>query len=141
MAPSQVNTQNESIVRSRLYPFRKIPLKWLYKVGQTVRIKQSKRVFKKGYEPSWTEEVFTISSRYPSDPPTYILKDLLGEEIKGKFYEQEIQPVTHKADDTYVIERVIKTRRRGKRIEYFVKWRNYPDKFNSWVDNIVSING
>jgi hypothetical protein len=104
-------------------------------------MKQTKRVFKKGYEPSWTEEIFVIASLYPSDPPTYILKDLAGEEIKGKFYEQEIQPVTYKADETFVVERVLKTRRRGRRTEYYVKWRNYPDKFNSWVDNIVSING
>ena len=100
-----------------------------------------KESFKKGYEPSWTEEIFTIASLYPSDLPTYKLKDFLGEEIIGKFYEQEIQPITHNTDDAYVIERVIKTRRRGKRTEYFVKWRNYPDKFNSWVDNITTING
>ena len=141
MAPSEVTAQNEAVVRRRLYPSAALPPKWRYKVGQTVRIKQSKRVFKKGYEPSWTEEVFTIASLYPSDPPTYIIKDLLGEEIKGKFYEQEIQPITHNTDDTYIIERVIKTRRRGKRTEYFVKWRNYPEKFNSWVDDITTING
>jgi transposase InsO family protein len=141
MAPSEVNAQNESVVRKRLYPAQNKTLKWRYKVGQTVRMKQTKRVFKKGYEPSWTEEIFIIASLYPSDPPTYILKDLAGEEIKGKFYEQEIQPVTYKADEAFVVERVLKTRRRGRRTEYYVKWRNYPDKFNSWVDNIVPING
>jgi hypothetical protein len=141
MPPSEVNAQNESIVRKRLYPSTSPTLKWRYKIGQTVRIKQTKRVFKKGYEPSWTEEIFTISSLFPSDPPTYILKDLAGELIKGKFYEQEIQPITQKPDDTYIIERVIKTRRKGGRTEYFVKWRNYPEKFNSWVDNITTING
>ena len=141
MTPSEVSAQNESIVRSILYPPQKLHIKWRYKVGQTVRIKESKRVFKKGYEPSWTEEIFTIASLYPSDPPTYILKDLSGEEVKGKFYEQEIQPITQKEDETYIVERVIKTRRRGKKTEYFVKWRNYPEKFNSWVDNIATING
>lgn len=139
MAPSEVDAHNESIVRRRLYPPQTSILGWRYKVGQTVRMKQTKRVFKKGYEPSWTEEIFTIASLYPSDPPTYILKDLAGEEIKGKFYEQEIQPVTH--SDTFIVERVLKTRRRGRHTEYFVKWRNYPDKFNSWVDNISPING
>src|ERR1700759_1709236 len=113
MTPSEVNAQNESIVRKRLYPVRNFTIRWKYNVGQSVRMKQTKRVFKKGYEPSWTEEIFTISSLYPSDPPTYILKDLAGEEIKGKFYEQEIQPV--KPTDTYVVEKGLKTRRRGKR--------------------------
>jgi hypothetical protein len=141
MTPSEVTNQNESEVRKRLYPPQNTTVKWRYKVGQSVRMKQSKRTFKKGYEPSWTEEIFTIASLYPSIPPTYILKDLAGEVIKGKFYEQEIQPITRKRDETFVVEKVIKTRRRGKRTEYFVKWRNYPDKFNSWVDNIVPING
>ena len=141
MAPSEVNAQNENAVRRNLYPSTSRSLVWRYKVGQTVRIKQSKRVFKKGYEPSWTEEIFTISALFPSDPPTYILKDLAGEVIKGKFYEQEIQPIEHKPEDVYIVERVLKTRRRGRKTEYFVKWRNYPDKFNSWVDNIETING
>src|SRR6267154_553973 len=140
MTPSEVTAQNESLVRRRLYPPKNVVSKWRYQVGQTVRLRQTKRVFKKGYEPSWTEEIFTIASLYPSDPPTYILKDLAGEEIKGKFYEQEIQPILQKTDDTFIVERVLKTRRRGRRTEYFVKWRNYPDKFNSWVDNIQTIN-
>ena len=138
MAPSEVDAHNESIVRRRLFPIKNIHIKWRYTVGQTVRMRQTKRAFKKGYEPSWTEEIFTIASLYPSDPPTYILKDLSGEVIKGKFYEQEIQPV--KTPVTFIIERVIKTRRRGNRTEYYVKWRNYPDKFNSWVDSITGVN-
>ena len=141
MTPSEVSVQNEAEVRRRLYPKSKNSIvRWKYNVGQTVRMKQSKRIFKKGYEPSWTEEIFVIAALYPSDPPTYTLKDLAGEIIKGKFYEQEIQPVI-KTDDTYIVERVIKIRGRGKRTEYFVKWRNYPDKFNSWVDDIFGING
>ena len=60
--------------------------------------------------------------------------------IKGKFYELEIQPIV-KTDDTFIVERVLKTRKRAGKTEYFVKWRNYPDKFNSWVDNVTPING
>jgi hypothetical protein len=140
MTPSEVTAQNEDIVRSRLYQPKQLPIKWKYKVGQTVRIKQSKQTFKKGYESAWTEEIFTIASLYPSDPPTYVLKDFLDETIKGKFYEAEIQPIV-KTDDTFIVERVLKTRKRGRKTQYFVKWRNYPDKFNSWVDSIATING
>ena len=142
MTPSEVSVQNEAKVLRNLYPPTKTQtIKWRYKVGQTVRIKQSKRVFKKGYESSWTEEVFTVAKLFPSDPPTYILKDLAGELIKGKFYEQEIQPIDHNPEDVYIVERILKTRRRRGKTEYFVKWRNYPEKFNSWVDNIATING
>src|SRR5271163_1670450 len=116
MAPSEVNAQNEDVVRCRLYQPKKLSIKWKYKIGQTIRIKQAKRTFKKGYEPAWTEEIFTIAKLYSSDPPTYILKDFLGEIIKGKFYEAEIQPII-KTDDTFIVERVLKTRQRGKQTD------------------------
>jgi hypothetical protein len=56
----------------------------------------------------------------------------MGEDIKGKFYEQELQKI-EKTDDVYKIEKILKTRKRNGRIEYFVKWLGYPEKFNSWV--------
>ena len=33
----------------------------------------------------------------------------------------------------YRVEKVISSRMRNKRKEYYVKWLGYPDKFNSWV--------
>jgi hypothetical protein len=66
---------------------------------------------------------------------TYELKDLAGEPIKRNFYEQEIQTVV-KTDDVYEIEKVLKTRKRGWKIKYLVKWKGYPNKFNSWVMDV-----
>ena len=37
------------------------------------------------------EEVFTISSVKATNPPTYTIKDALGELIQGTFFEQELQ--------------------------------------------------
>jgi len=34
---------------------------------------------------------------------------------------------------------IIKTRKRAGKIEYFIKWRSYPDKSNSWVDNVETV--
>ena len=98
---------------------------------------RGKHVFKEGYVEGWTEEIFTVSTRNPTDPATYGVKDYDGEDIKGKFYEQELQKVT-KQDDVYEIEEVVKTRKRAGRVEYFVKWKGYPSKFNSWVDAITT---
>src|SRR3989454_2894268 len=140
MAPSEVNEHNEGELRRRLYSKAKPPLKWKFVIGDTVRIKQSKRTFKKGYLPSWTEEIFTIDSRYPSDPPTYKLKDYDDETIKGKFYAEELQKIS-KTDETFKVERVLKTRSRRGRTEYLVKWSGYPDKFNSWTDTIITADG
>ena len=35
--------------------------------------------------------------------------------------------------DYYRVQKVIKSRKRNKQKEYFVKWLGYPDSFNSWI--------
>ncbi|GFT60388.1 uncharacterized protein TNCV_4971551 [Trichonephila clavipes] len=62
------------------------------------------------------------------------LKDLQGEEIKGTYYEAELQKVVDSG--FYPVENVIKQRKRGGITEYFVKFLGYPEKFNDWVTDI-----
>jgi hypothetical protein len=98
-----------------------------FAVGDKIRITVKKDVFRKGYLPHWTEELFTVSAIQYTDPITYKVRDLNGEEINGTFYEQEMQKSTQ---DTFRIERVLKTK--GNKL--LVKWMGYSEKFNSWVD-------
>ena len=57
-----------------------------FKIGDTVRISKYKRnTFDKGYTPNWTEEVFIIDKIKQTNPITYGIKDLNGEEINGSF--------------------------------------------------------
>ena len=56
---------------------------------------------------------------------TYAIKDVSDEEIKGQLYEPELQLVI-KEDNVYDVEKVLKTRRRSGKIEYYVKWKGYP---------------
>ena len=60
-------------------------------MGDRVQITMHKRPFRKGYLGDWSLEIFEIKSRLPTVPVTYQLVDLVGEPIKGKFYEQELQ--------------------------------------------------
>jgi len=69
-------------------------------------------------------------------PVTYRLKDLVDEAIKGKFYELQIHKVVKSDEDYFDVEKILKTRRCGGRIEYLVKWVGYPSKFNSWTDTL-----
>jgi hypothetical protein len=48
---------------------------------------------------------------------------LTRESLKGKFYEQEIQRVEKRDNDLFEIEKILKTRKRGSRVEYYVKWK------------------
>ena len=68
----------------------------------------------------------------------YRIEDLGGEEILGTFYEDELQAV----DDSgvYRIEKILKTKKVKGQKYYLIKWRGYPDSFNSWEpeSNVIS---
>ena len=138
MTPNQVSSENEEFIRERLYGEKKRPAKWRYILGDKVRISKARIAFKKGYLPNWSDEIFTVVARIPSDPITYELKDLNGQIVKGKFYEPELQQIV-KEDDVYKIEKVLKKRKRAGKTEYFVKWKGYDDSFNSWTTDIFNV--
>ena len=132
MTPVEASKKkNERKVWSNLYGdliYLK-PGKPKFAIGDHVRISKYKRkVFDKGYTPNWTEEIFVIDKILPTNPITYNIVDLMGEEIKGSFYEQELQKAKQQ---TYRIEKII--RRDNKKKMALVKWSGYPDKFNSLV--------
>ena len=122
--------KNELTVWRNLYPdrFKTNRLTPKFSVGDEVRITKKKKVFEKGYTTRWTEEIFTITEVQNTNPVTYKLTDLQGEEIKGTFYEPELQKTEQQI---FRIEKVIK-KEKGRSL---VKWKGYSDKFNSWVDN------
>ena len=141
MAPKHVNVTNREQVWHTLYGREKMTLSipnFKFKLGDTVRISMTTQPFRKGYLPQWTEEIFTISERIPRHPPVYTLNDYNNDAIKGSFYEYELQLVSKKKQ-TYRIEKVLRHRRRHGKKEYFVKWKDYPSKFNSWVQDIYTV--
>lgn len=140
MKPSDVDKSKEETIRNRAfktYVISKPVFKFI--IGDKVRLNKTKRHFEKGYWPNWTEEYFIIQQRIPRQPVVYKLKDQMGEIIDGVFYEPELQKIESSATDLHIVEKVLKTRKRDGKTEYFVKWRGYPEKFNSWVANIVKL--
>ena len=108
-----------------------------FKVGDPVRISRDKGPFGKGYRDTFSEEYFHVKQRLMRQPPAYRLEDLAGGEILGVFYEPQMMKIV--PPEFHVLEKVVQ--KRGDR--YLVKWRGFPDKFNSWVgaDEIVSLHG
>ena len=129
MAPNDVTSQNKARIWFRLYADPTSYKEPALRVGDSVRISKARRSFKKGYLAQWTEEIFTVVERKSTRPPTFVLADYSGEVLKGTFYPQELQNVI-KTDDVYRVEKILK--RTKNRV--LVKWRGYPDKFNSWVN-------
>jgi len=139
MAPAEVGPHNEDEVRARLYPLKPKSFKWKYRLGDKVRIAMQRQPFRKGYLGDCSEEIFQIASQLPMTPVTYKVKDLDGELIKGRFYEPELQKILKSDSERFTIDRILKTRKRNGKIEYLVSWKGYPNKFNSWVDEVTSL--
>lgn len=134
MAPSDVDKLDEVELLRKMYDFPlRSKTKLMFNVGDIVRIVMTRRPFKKGYTAQWSEEMFKVTRKIKSNPTTYEVTDLMDEPIEGTFYPQELQKVAIHKDKDYVIESVLRTRKRNKKTEYFVKWRGYGPKFNSWV--------
>lgn len=105
-----------------------------FQVGDRVRTTLVKKVFDKGYKRKWSDEIYTVKKVIKSHPITYILEDALGEELKGKMYEQELQKTKQGGlGELYVIEKILETKTVRGQKQSLVKWKGFPDKFNSWV--------
>ena len=131
MKPNQVNKNNEKYIKENIYSYNKTSKIPKFKINDLVRISLKRRpIFDK---PSgnikWSEELFKIHSINKSNVITYKIKDLNDEIIEGIFYERELQK-TKNNSGVYIIEKII----RKNKNKYLVKWRNYSNDFNSWID-------
>jgi hypothetical protein len=131
MKPCEVTKKDEDKIWLTLYgtrPLSKVPKSI---EGKKVRISKYKGVFEKGYMPNWSEEHFHVKKQVNKKRPVFKLTDDLGEDIKGDFYQEEVQPIE---ENRFLVEKVIKKRKdaQGEQ-EYFIKWKGWAPKFNSWI--------
>jgi IS30 family transposase len=103
------------------------------KVGDYVRISRVKQLFEKGETRNWSLEIFKIKKVLKTMPVTYHIDEYDGSPIIGSFYEQELQKTD--LTDTFLVEKVLKTRKHKGKNESFVKWLGWDDKYNSWIDS------
>ena len=151
MRPNKVNSNNEQMLWEQQYvePFimdkdkkkNKKKMKFRFKLGDRVRISYLITLFEREYHQKWTGEVFTVKKRWSREGiPVYEIDDYGGQDVEGTFYEPELQRVTFDEDQPFKIEKVLKTRGRGHNKEYYVKWMNWPAKYNSWTKDVEYLN-
>ena len=129
--PININKSNEKYIKT-IYTYNitnEIPK---FKINGVVRIYLKRReLFDKSADNiKWSEELFKIHSICKSNVISYKIKDMNNEIIQGIFYEKELQLSKMKDDSLYIIKKIIKK----VRDRYFVKWRNYSNEFNSWIN-------
>jgi hypothetical protein len=99
MKPVDVTPRTEDKARKNLYPLSIVSNEPEFKFNlyDDVRVAITPSKFTKGYLPKWTEEVFIITKRFDTIPPTYRLQDENGEIVTGSFYEPELQLIERPA--------------------------------------------
>ena len=129
--PIDVNKTNEKHIKNTVYNYDITNKKPKFKIDDLVRISLKRRELfdKPSAYIKWSEELFRIHSIYKSNIITYKIKDLNNETVKGIFYEKELQ-LTKNTTGEYIIEKILKTNKN----KIYVKWRNYSNNFNSWID-------
>ena len=111
-APSSVSLLDVGQVRRKLYG-----KSWTKPGRELVR---RVALSKKGYLPSWTEEIFTVTNIIPRVSPVYRLRDNADDEIEGVLYAEELQKV-QKSDDIYKIEKILAEKKENGKVKVLVK--------------------
>ena len=86
MRPADVTPAIAERLLDTVYSAIKIAGPSKFKVGDSVRVSKYKTIFKKGYTPNWTTEVFIIIKIQRINPVTYLLEDYRGKSVAGAFY-------------------------------------------------------
>ena len=98
-----------------------------FKIGDIVRISKYINIFAKSCTSNWSEEVFMFKKVKNTVLWTYVISEFNRGEIFGTFYEKELLKTNQKEFRT---EKVIK--RKGDKL--CVKWKEYINSFNSWIN-------
>jgi hypothetical protein len=62
----------------------------------------------------------------------YKLKDYGGEIVAGTFYENQLMKAYEQ--QAYLVEKILKSRNRGRKKQYLVRWKNWGPRYDSWID-------
>jgi hypothetical protein len=146
ISPNAVTPSNERLIWWTQYwpqkPYRK-PKPFKFNVGDYMRITYLRHAFTRGYDNTYSGELFKVIYRTRRDNiPVYKLEDMAGEKIMGTFYTEELTLAPHDQNSIWRIEKTLKTRKRKNHPrESYVKWIGFSDKFNSWIltQDIVDI--
>lgn len=106
--PSSVTPENEDEVRLDAYlarekkkkalvpKLKKLPSlrkrqRFVFKIGDQVRITHLRITFQRDYDQTYTEEIFVVSDRFVSQGiPIYKLQDMKDDPNRGTFYASEL---------------------------------------------------
>ena len=77
----------------------------------------------------------SVDGRNIHRPPetTHKAPDIQSQRLLWGSFGRHLQRIPRKEDRVYRVEEVLKTRKKGKKKQLYVKWVGYPKQFNSWI--------
>jgi hypothetical protein len=106
-----------------------------FQLGDRLRITKENVMFARGYEQTFSTEIFRfvkVIQRIPQ--PVYELSDLQDRPIEGQFYNYDLVKVTILPESEFQIDKIVRSRNQGGIKQHLVKWKGYDEAFNSWVN-------
>ena len=73
-----------------------------FAVGDTVRVVRTKDAFERGHDYNWSHATYKIAAVLPTTPLTYKLVNFFGHEVKGSYYESDLQRTA--LSDLFIID-------------------------------------
>jgi transposase InsO family protein len=138
MSPDEVSDNNLQSVFNHMYGTpdinsmmaRNFNDRQKFGVGNSVRVKYTLTPMDKSYYPMFGDQVFKVRRIVKGDSRyLYKLEDYRHKQLPRAFYAEELQLIS--PDTLYRIEKIIK--RKGKKV--LVKYLNYPEDANEWIDS------
>jgi hypothetical protein len=106
-----------------------------------VRISHLKTEFQRLYQEQFTTEIFKVYRRYRTQGlPIDELRDFQNQEIRGSFYQSELQKIYKDQDALWYVDNIIRKRKRKGKTEYLVSFDGRSDKNNQWIPEKDIIN-
>ncbi|CAG2246917.1 unnamed protein product [Mytilus edulis] len=108
---------------------------YTYKIGSLVRIAYTRHIFNRSYSQKWTDEIFKVVRRFKKQNINiYKLGSFYNDEmILGEYYSAELQAVDKSDASLWVVEKVLKKRKRRGKTEFLCKFQGWPDKYNQYI--------
>lgn len=137
MSPNEVMANNVDKVWRKLMRLRPPLRGWKFRPGDFVRttklLGKDRRQSKFGQRAS--KAMYTVSrrARQPTDGVNYYtLEDWRGTNVKGRFYEPQLQKVRG-LPNRWRVEKVHKRRGKGAKKQVLVSWQGLSPEYQTWI--------
>jgi hypothetical protein len=129
LAPKDITQMDVPYLFEQKHNFRNRVSKAKFKINDFVQVlKLNKKLGSKQASQKFTNEYFRVTKIYYHNPIQYGLHDILGEKIKGKWYEPELILKQINKNTKYSF-RILKQNKN----EIFIEYLGWPKKFNTWI--------